>query len=40
MKEFISYSDEELMPEIKEDNMFAFDVLFINIPMLLTQFNE
>ena len=28
MKDFISYSDEELMQEIKADNMFAFDVLY------------
>jgi RNA polymerase sigma-70 factor (ECF subfamily) len=28
MKEFILYSDEELMREIKADNMFAFDVLY------------
>jgi RNA polymerase sigma-70 factor (ECF subfamily) len=28
MKDFISKSDEELMLEIKADNMFAFDVLY------------
>ena len=28
MKEFISYNDEELIQEIKADNMFAFDVLY------------
>jgi len=28
MKDFILYSDEELMQEIKADNMFAFDVLY------------
>jgi RNA polymerase sigma-70 factor (ECF subfamily) len=28
MKDFISYSDEELMQEIKADNMFAFDLLY------------
>jgi RNA polymerase sigma-70 factor (family 1) len=28
MKSFVSYSDEELMQEIKADNMFAFDVLY------------
>jgi RNA polymerase sigma-70 factor (family 1) len=28
MKDFILYSDEELMQEIKVDNMFAFDVLY------------
>ena len=28
MKDFISYSDEELMQEIKADNMLAFDVLY------------
>lgn len=28
MKDFILYSDEELMREIKADNMFAFDVLY------------
>jgi RNA polymerase sigma-70 factor (ECF subfamily) len=28
MKDFIKYSDEELIQEIKADNMFAFDVLY------------
>jgi RNA polymerase sigma-70 factor (ECF subfamily) len=28
MKDFILYNDEELMQEIKADNMFAFDVLY------------
>ena len=28
MKDFILYSDEELMQEIKADNMLAFDVLY------------
>jgi RNA polymerase sigma-70 factor (ECF subfamily) len=28
MKEFVLYSDEELMQEIKADNMFAFDALY------------
>ena len=28
MKDFILYSDERLMHEIKADNMFAFDVLY------------
>ena len=28
MKDFILYTDEELMREIKADNMFAFDVLY------------
>jgi RNA polymerase sigma-70 factor, ECF subfamily len=28
MRDIISYSDEELMKEIKADNMFAFDVLY------------
>jgi RNA polymerase sigma-70 factor, ECF subfamily len=28
MKDIILYSDEELMQEIKADNMFAFDVLY------------
>ena len=28
MKDYIFYSDEELMQEIKADNMFAFDVLY------------
>ncbi|MEI8225572.1 MAG: RNA polymerase sigma-70 factor [Bacteroidota bacterium] len=28
MKDFVLYSDEELMQEIKADNMFAFDVLY------------
>ena len=28
MKDFTLYSDEELMREIKADNMFAFDVLY------------
>jgi len=28
MKDFFLYSDEELMKEIKADNMFAFDVLY------------
>jgi RNA polymerase sigma-70 factor, ECF subfamily len=28
MKDFILYSDEELMQEIKVDNMFAFDLLY------------
>jgi RNA polymerase sigma-70 factor (ECF subfamily) len=28
MKDIISYSDEQLMQEIKADNMFAFDVLY------------
>jgi RNA polymerase sigma-70 factor (ECF subfamily) len=28
MKGFVSYCDEELMQEIKADNMFAFDVLY------------
>ncbi len=28
MKDYISYSDEELMREIKADNMFAFDSLY------------
>ena len=28
MKELTSYSDEELMHEIKADNMFAFDILY------------
>ena len=28
MKDFILYSDEELMQEIKADNMFAFDALY------------
>lgn len=28
MKDFIFYSDEELMQEIKADNMFAFDKLY------------
>jgi RNA polymerase sigma-70 factor (ECF subfamily) len=28
MKDFILYSDEELMREIKADNMFAFDTLY------------
>jgi len=28
MKDFFLYSDEELMKEIKADNMFAFDILY------------
>jgi RNA polymerase sigma-70 factor (ECF subfamily) len=28
MKDFILYSDEELMREIKADNMFAFDLIY------------
>jgi RNA polymerase sigma-70 factor (ECF subfamily) len=28
MKEFVLYNDEELMQEIKADNMFAFDALY------------
>lgn len=28
MKDYLLYSDEELMQEIKADNMFAFDVLY------------
>jgi RNA polymerase sigma-70 factor, ECF subfamily len=28
MKDYVFYSDEELMQEIKADNMFAFDVLY------------
>ena len=28
MKDFILYNDEELMQEIKADNMFAFDILY------------
>jgi RNA polymerase sigma-70 factor (ECF subfamily) len=28
MKEFVNYSDEELMLEVKADNMFAFDCLY------------
>jgi len=28
MKDFVLYSDEELIQEIKADNMFAFDVLY------------
>ena len=28
MNDFVLYSDEELMQEIKADNMFAFDVLY------------
>ena len=28
MKDLILYSDEELMQEIKADNMFAFDALY------------
>jgi RNA polymerase sigma-70 factor (ECF subfamily) len=28
MKELILYSDEELMREIKADNMFAFDLIY------------
>jgi RNA polymerase sigma-70 factor (ECF subfamily) len=28
MEEFVSYTDEELMQEIKVDNMFAFDALY------------
>lgn len=28
MEDFISYNDEELMQEIKADNMFAFDIIY------------
>jgi hypothetical protein len=28
MKDYISFSDEKLMQEIKADNMFAFDILY------------
>jgi hypothetical protein len=28
MKDFVLYNDEELMQEIKADNMFAFDALY------------
>jgi hypothetical protein len=29
MKDFGFYNDEELMREIKADNMFAFDLLYL-----------
>jgi hypothetical protein len=31
MEPFVAYSDDELMQEIKADNMFAFDVLYKSI---------
>jgi len=38
MKDIILYSDEELMQEIKADNMFAFDVLFRKYSKKLSKF--
>jgi len=38
MKDFILYSDEKLMQEIKADNMFAFDTLYKNYSKKLYQF--
>jgi RNA polymerase sigma-70 factor (ECF subfamily) len=40
MKEFISYSDEELMREIKADNMLAFDALYKRYSKKVYQFGE
>jgi RNA polymerase sigma-70 factor, ECF subfamily len=38
MKDFLLYSDEKLMQEIKADNMFAFDLLYKNYSNKLYQF--
>jgi len=38
MKDIILYSDEELMQEIKADNMFAFDLLFRKYSKKLSKF--
>jgi RNA polymerase sigma-70 factor (ECF subfamily) len=40
MNEFVSYSDEELMREIKADNMLAFDVLYNRYCNKVYQFGE
>lgn len=38
MKDLILYSDEELMLEIKADNMFAFDILYKRYCLRVTKF--
>jgi RNA polymerase sigma-70 factor (ECF subfamily) len=40
MKDFILYSDEELMLEIKADNVFAFDVLYKRYSKRLYKFGH
>jgi RNA polymerase sigma-70 factor, ECF subfamily len=40
MKDLILYSDEELMMEIKADNMFAFDVLYRRYSKKLYKFGH
>jgi RNA polymerase sigma-70 factor, ECF subfamily len=40
MKDFILYSDEELMQEIKADNMFAFDILYNKYSKRLYKFGN
>lgn len=39
MKDFVLYNDEELMQEIKADNMFAFDVLYRKYSKKLYKFS-
>ena len=39
MKDFILYNDEELMQEIKADNMYAFDVLYRKYSKKLYKFS-